>query len=56
MSFALYVIGYIIFIAGAAYGAWLLKVPDQWIGVGVAVIICLAIAHGAVAARSKDPS
>lgn len=54
MSFGLYVIGYIIFIAGAAYGAWLVHVPDQWIGVGVACLIGLAIAHGAVAARSKD--
>jgi succinate dehydrogenase hydrophobic anchor subunit len=55
MSFGIYLIGYVIFIAGAAYGAWLLKVPEQWIGVGVACLIGLAIAHGAVATRRKDP-
>jgi peptidoglycan/LPS O-acetylase OafA/YrhL len=56
MSFGLYLIGYIIFIGGMAYGAHLLKVPDVWIGVGVACIIGLAIAHGAIATRRKDPS
>ena len=56
MSFGLYLIGYIVFIAGAAYGAYLLHVPQQWIGIGVACIIGLAIAHGAVAARQKDSS
>jgi hypothetical protein len=56
MSFALYVIGYIIFIAGMAYGAFLLHVPQVWIGVGVAVLAGLAIAHGAIATRQKDPS
>ena len=56
MSFGLYIIGYIIFICGAAYGAYLLHVPDQWIGVGVACLIGLAIAHGVAATRQKDPS
>jgi hypothetical protein len=56
MSFGLYLVGYIIFISGLAYGAYLLKVPDVWIGIGVACLIGLAIAHGATATRSKDPS
>jgi hypothetical protein len=56
MSFALYLLGYIIFIGAMAYGAHLLKVPDVWIGIGVACLIGLAIAHGATATRSKDPS
>ncbi len=56
MSFGLYLVGYIIFIAGMAYGAWLVHVPGVWIGVGVACLIGLAIAHGATATRSKDPS
>jgi len=55
MSFGLYLVGYIIFIAGLAYGAFLLNVPQVWIGVGVACLIGLAIAHGAIATRSKDP-
>ena len=56
MSFTLYLLGYIIFIGGMAYGAWLLHVPEVWIGVGVACLAGLAIAHGATATRSKDPS
>ena len=56
MSFGLYLVGYIIFIGGMAYGAWLVHVPDVWIGVGVACLVGLAIAHGATATRSKDPS
>jgi len=56
MSFGLYLIGYIVFIAGAAYGAYLLHVPQQWIGIGVVCIIGLAIAHGVTATRQKDSS
>ncbi len=55
MSFALYLVGYIIFIAGAAYAAYLVNVPQQWIGIGVACLIGLAITHGAMSTRQKDP-
>ena len=34
MSFGIYLVGYIILIAGLAIGANLLHVPMQWIGVG----------------------
>jgi hypothetical protein len=56
VSFALYIVGYIIFIGGLAYGAWLMHIPQVWIGIGVACLIGLAIAHGAVTTRRKDPS
>jgi hypothetical protein len=56
MSFGLYLVGYIIFIGALAYGAFLLKVPDVWIGIGVACLVGLAIAHGAITTRQKDPS
>ena len=56
MSFGLYIVGYIIFIAGAAYGAFLAHVPQQWIAVGVVCLIGAAIVHGVTATRQKDPS
>ena len=35
MSFGIYLVGYIILIAGLAIGANLLNVPMQWIGVAI---------------------
>jgi len=55
MSFGIYLVGYIILIAGLAIGANLLNVPMQWIGVGILCLIGLAIVHGVTATRHKDP-
>ena len=55
MSFGIYILGYIIFIAGAAYGAYLVHVPQQWIVVGVVCLVGAAVAHGVTATRQKDP-
>lgn len=54
MSFGIYIVGYVIFIAGIAIGAYLLKAPPQWIGVGVLCLIGVAIVHGVTATRHKD--
>ncbi len=54
MSFGIYIVGYIIFIIGAAIGAHLLDVPPQWIGVGVLCFVGIAIVHGVTATRRKD--
>jgi hypothetical protein len=56
MSFALYLIGYIIFIGGAAYARLARARAQVWIGVGVACLIGLAIAHGAIADAKQRPS
>jgi hypothetical protein len=56
MSFALYLIGYLILIAGLAYGAHLMHVPQHWIIVGVVVLLGLGIATGAVRTRQRDPA
>ena len=56
MSFGLYVVGFIVLIVGLALGAFLLHVPPQWIGVGVIVMIGLAILTGVTTTRQKDPS
>jgi hypothetical protein len=55
MSFGLYAAGYAIMIAGLAYGAHLMRVPQQWIGVGVIVLIGIGILSGVKATRQKDP-
>ncbi|MDO9623854.1 MAG: hypothetical protein Q7J46_07685 [Pseudomonas sp.] len=56
MSFGIYLVGYVIFIVGLAFGAHLLNVPAQWIGVGALCLSGLAIVHGATATRQKDPA
>ena len=56
MSFGLYLIGYLILIAGLAYGAHLMRVPQHWIIVGVVVLLGLGIATGAVRTRQRDPA
>ncbi len=55
MSFALYLLGMIIVICGLAYGAYLLHIPPQWIGVGVVVLLGLGILTGVARTRQKDP-
>jgi hypothetical protein len=55
MSFGIYLVGYIILIAGLAIGANLLHVQMQWIGVGILCLVGIAIVHGVTATRQKDP-
>jgi len=56
MSFALYLGGYLILIAGLAYGAYMMHVPQRRIIVGVVVLLGLGIATGAVRTRQRDPA
>lgn len=56
MSFGIYFIGFLIIIAGLAYGAMLLHVPLVWIAVGAVVLIGAALATGARTTRQKDPA
>jgi len=56
MSFGIYLVGYIILITGLAIGAYMLHVPQKWIGVGVICLIGIAIIHGVTATRQKDRS
>jgi protein-S-isoprenylcysteine O-methyltransferase Ste14 len=56
MSFGIYIVGYVILIAGLATGAHMLNVPPQWIGVGALCLIGIAIVHGVTATRQKDPA
>jgi hypothetical protein len=56
MSFTLYVLGFIIMVAGVALGAYYLHVPAHWIGVVVLIMIGLGLATGVANTRHRDPS
>ena len=43
MSFGIYILGFLILIAGLIYGAVMLKISGQWIAVGAIVLFGLAI-------------
>ena len=56
MSFGLYVIGFLIMIAGLVYGAIILHISTHWIVVGAMVLVGFAILSGVKAMRQKDPN
>ncbi len=56
MALILYVIGFIVLIAGLAWAATLLGVPSTWIVVGVVVLAGLAILSVASSTRSGPPA
>lgn len=53
-SFAIYLIGFIIFVGALSYGAFLLGVPTTWIAVGALVLLGLGIFMGVGKTRQKD--
>lgn len=56
MSFALYVLGTLILIAGLVYVAHLVHMPEKWV-IAIAVILLGAgIMGGVSSTRQKDPS
>ena len=54
-SFGTYLIGFIVLIIGLAVAAYLLNVPQRWIGVGVIVLIGIGILTGTSRTKTKDP-
>ena len=56
MSFAIYIVGFIIMVVGVALGASYLHVPAHWIGVAVLIMVGLGVATGVSSTRHKDPS
>lgn len=55
-SFSLYIIGFVIFIAGLAYGAFLLGLATTWIAVGAFTLFGLGMVLGVGKTRAKDES
>lgn len=56
MSFALYLIGFIVLIAGIAWGLVLAGVPSVYVGVACLILTGIGIISGVAKTRSKDPS
>lgn len=55
-SFALYLLGMVVVIAGLAYGATLVGVSTQWIVAGAVVLLGIGIVTAVLRTRSKDPT
>jgi hypothetical protein len=56
MSFALYILGYIIIVIGLALGAHYMHMPAHWIGVIVLIMLGIGVASGVSHTRRRDPS
>jgi hypothetical protein len=56
MSFGIYAAGYAVLIAGLAYMAHLMHVPQHWIIAGAIVMVGLGILSAVKATRQKDPA
>lgn len=54
-AFGLYVIGFIVLMAGLGYGAWLLHVPQTWIVVGALVMVGLGVMSAVTHTKRRDP-
>jgi len=55
-SLTIFLVGFVILVAGLAYGASLANVPTQWIAVGALVLLGVGIAMGVTRTRQRDPS
>ena len=54
MSFAIYLVGYIILIIGLAIGANMMHVPPRWIAVGCTIMVGMGILSAVAATRRRD--
>ncbi|MEH3085331.1 MAG: hypothetical protein PGN26_02035 [Xylophilus ampelinus] len=56
MSFALYMIGFILFLGGVIWAAVVAGVPQLYIVIGAVILLGIGIFSGVGRTRSKDPS
>ena len=56
MSFGIYAIGYVILIAGVAYLAHLMHVPQAYIIAVAVILLGIGVVTGVQTTRHKDPS
>jgi hypothetical protein len=56
MSFGIYAVGYLIVIAGVAYLAHLMHVPQTYIVALTVILFGIGIVTGVQSTRHKDPS
>jgi hypothetical protein len=55
MSFALYLLGFVIVIVGLAWGAMVAGVPQTYIMIGAVVLLGIGIISAVKRTRPKDP-
>lgn len=55
-TFGIYLIGFILVIAGLAYAAHLMGLAPLYIGIGVVVLLGLGILTGVTRTKHRDPS
>lgn len=56
MSFALYMVGFVIFLGGLVWGAVEAGIPHLYIGIGTLIVLGIGIFSAVGRTRSKDPS
>jgi len=56
MTFALYLVGFIIFTGGVAWALVTAGVADYYVAIACVILVGLGIFTGAMRTRSKDPS
>jgi uncharacterized membrane protein len=56
MSFALYLIGFVIFVAGVAWALSVAGISHTYIGIAVVILIGLGVVTGVTRTRTKDIS
>jgi hypothetical protein len=56
MSFALYMLGFVIFLAGIIWAAVTAGVPHIYIGIATLILLGIGIFSAVGRTRSKDPS
>ena len=55
-TFAIWLIGYVIFVAGVAWGASLLGLSGTWLYVLILILVGIGIVMGVSRTRRPDPS
>jgi len=56
MSFGLYAVGYLILIAGVAYLAHLMHIPEHYIIAIAVIMLGIGVVTGVQSTRQKDPN
>lgn len=56
MSFALYMLGFLVFLGGLIWAAVAAHVPHTYIGIGTLIVLGIGIFSAVGRTRSKDPS
>lgn len=56
MSFGLYLLGFILLIAGLAWAAVQVGISSVWIAIGAVVLLGIGIFSGVTRTRQRDPA